>query len=193
VARGAAQNGKKRSFKYNLSEYAPADVIFTLRGKDFRVTGDPDVEVWKLMLRIDEVLRGTPDEDEEMGLSEALEIGKRLMVDLIREYAPDFDLIRPGDPDFDEEHPEAEQRRPFRIGVNELLGFFTYMTGGPTVADATARAITGNVDALHSGDLPDEDGEGEAGEPQAPLASAKPSSARSRSSRAKTAGKPAGG
>lgn len=183
MARGGAQkgreNGRQRSFKFNLSEHAPTDVWFELRGKEYRVTGDPDVEVWKLMLRIDMVLRDESAADEDMALSDALATGKQLILDLIREHDPDVADIR--------------------LGVTEMLAFFSYMTGGPSVAHATAHALTGGVDAMRGDegdeidpDLLLEDDEDKEAD-VAPLASAKPSSARSRRSRASTSGSRAGG
>lgn len=121
---------------YDLSRFAPPDVTFTIRqrvgdeieDREFRVPGDPDSEIVVQMLRLEREVKGI---DESLRRpDEAIVEARNLLIDLIRERDPAFD-------------PDAEPR--FRIGSAQILIVFALITGGASVADATAEALTAGM------------------------------------------------
>lgn len=103
---------------FDLDKFAPAPTRFTLRGRDYQVDGDPDVDTVARMLRIEEKIGGSSTPDE---MAAALQEGRDVLLELVRERDPEV----------------AE----LKIGSQQLLVVFSLIVHGPSVADAVAAAI----------------------------------------------------
>jgi len=162
---------------FDLDVFAPRAISFTLRGKGYAVSGDPDVDVVALMLRIEEQIKDSETVDETVS---AVQEGKQLLIEMISEHDPSQDVSA------------------FKVGSQDVLLLFALIMHGSSVAAAVAEAITQAApggseagDAVTTSD--DADGERAREGDEAPLASAELLSARSSTSGESDDGLPATG
>ena len=162
---------------FDLDVFAPRAISFTLRGKGYAVSGDPDVDVVALMLRIEEQIKDSETVDETVS---AVQEGKQLLIEMISEHDPSQDVTA------------------FKVGSQDVLLLFALVMHGSSVAAAVAEAITQATPGGSDGEnavttRENADGEGAEGGDGSPLASVALSSARSSTSDESGDGLPATG
>lgn len=137
MARGGAQRQADKAKVYNLDRFMPAPIPFETGGRTYRVSGDPDVEVVALMMRLERQIRGLDenvDDEDQVGdeIAEAIVEARDLLITLAQEYDPEI--------------------KTMRIGVGGILTVFALITGGNTVADAVADALTAGMEEARATD-----------------------------------------
>lgn len=105
---------------FDLDQFAPPPVRVKLRGVEYVIDGDPDVELVARMLRIEDALEG----DNPM---EAAFEGRDLILELIQARRPDVTEIK--------------------VSPREILQTFYLLMRGEGVAAAVGRALS-NPDAV---------------------------------------------
>lgn len=108
---------------FDLDQFAPPPIRFRLQGREYQVSGDPDVDIVARMLRIEDALGESPETDEIVAL---VREGRDLILEMVQEYEPDV----------------AE----LKLGSRELLIVFSLISHGPSVAAAVAEAISQHGD-----------------------------------------------
>lgn len=197
----AARNGQARSSQaYDLRRFKPPPIRFVLDdpdrpdnpdGREYAITGDPDIDLMAEILHLDNLLRGQTqdlddlsDEDENREIATAIVRAKEIVLGLIQQQDPTVTSIR--------------------IGVGQILSLFALLHGGETAAEGLARTLTEGMAQLSEQEQAELaqryrelEAEGDEGAADAPLGSRLRSSGRSRSSTgprtAATAGPRAGG
>lgn len=126
---------------FDLDRFAPRPTKFTLKGREYRVSGDPDVDVVARMLRVEDAIRQSGDSRETV---EAVEEGRDLLLEMVQEQDPDVTELK--------------------LGTTQLLVVFALIIHGPSVAAAVLAAIANPSLIGESDDSPvttPHDGDGE--------------------------------
>lgn len=156
---------------FDLDSFAPPPTRFSLGGREYTVTGDPDVDVVARMLRVEEKIGGAGSDAETIA---ALEEGRDILLQLIHDRDPDVTSLK--------------------IGVKQLLVVFSLIVHGETVAAAVQTVLTQPVTVAEHEDgeageaQPGQQLDDAAGEGGGPLPSERRSSERSSSSDGSPAG-----
>lgn len=144
---------------FDLDSFAPPPVVFKLRGIDYRLPGDPDVEIVAQMLRIEEKIR---DSEAVEDTAAAVREGKELLLKLALDYDVDQDIT------------------DLTLGTTQVLTLFSLILHGGSVAAVVARALTApDSDLGEDTDGVTTRGDGVGEGDSAPLVSASALSARS--------------
>jgi len=109
---------------FDLDQFAPAAVDFTLRKVTYVLDGDPDVDVVARMLRIEDSIREASVGNDTDAIVAAVQEGKKLIVELM--LAADVDQDLSG----------------LKLNTQQVMTLFALVLHGGSVAAVVAEAIS---------------------------------------------------